>query len=122
MRVERRDFQNPGVIEAGDDAFVLILGEQGFEHGAGLRAVFGEHVALAHVVGTLTAGERRLVEGDVADEVEGVEVLADFFQQRVEQQPFFGQFFDDGFFTLGGFPAAQNSSRLAYCWRMALRV
>ncbi len=107
-RGERRDFQNSGVVKTGDDAFVLIFGQQGFKHGAGLRAVSGEDIALAHVVGTIAAGERRLVEGDVADQVEGVEVFADFFQQRVEQEPFFGQFFNDDFFTLGSLPAAQK--------------
>jgi len=81
---EGRDFQHPDVVEAGYDPFILILGEQGFEHGAGLRAVLGEHVALFHVVGPVAPGERRLVEGDVADQVEGVEVFADFLQQRVE--------------------------------------
>ena len=35
-----------GVVEV-EDAFVLIFLQQRFEHGAGLRAVFGEHVALA---------------------------------------------------------------------------
>ena len=60
--------------------------EQGFEHGAGLRAVLGEDVALADVLGALAAGERRPVEGDVADQVEGVEVLADFLGERIERQ------------------------------------
>ena len=82
--------------------------EQRFEHGAGLRAVLGEDVALAHVLGPLAAGERRPVEGDVADEVEGIEVLADFLGQRVEQQPFVRQFFDDGLLALGGVPALQE--------------
>ena len=91
-----------------DHAFVLILLQQGFQHGAGLRAVLGEDIALADVVGPLAAGERRLVEGHMADEVEGIEVLADFLEQRFEQQPFVGQFFDDGLLALGGFPAAEE--------------
>ena len=33
--------------------------EQRIEHGAGLRAVLGEHVALPDVLGPLAAGERR---------------------------------------------------------------
>ena len=89
-RVERRNLKNARVVEV-DDALVLVLLQQRFEHGAGLRAVLGEDVALADVVGALAAGERRLVEGDVADEVEGVEVLADFLGERVERQPFVRQ-------------------------------
>ena len=58
------------------DAAVGVLVEQGLEHGAGLVAVLGEDVALLHLVGALAARERRLVEGDVADEVEGVVVAA----------------------------------------------
>ena len=37
--------------------------KQGIEHGAGLRAVLGEDVALPDVLGALAAGERRAVEG-----------------------------------------------------------
>ena len=82
--------------------------EQRFEHGAGLRAVLGEHVALADVLGPLAPGERRLVEGDMADEVEGVEVLADLLGQRIEQQALGGQFFDDGLLALGRVPALEE--------------
>ena len=98
------------------DAFVLVLLQQGFEHGAGLRAVLGEDVALADVLGALAAGERRLVEGDVADQVEGVEVLADLLGQRVEQQALVGQLLDDGLLALGGVPAAAGNRR---GWRSA---
>ena len=98
--VERRNLQDVRIVEVGD-AFVLVFLEQGFEHGAGLRAVLGEDIALADVVGALAAGERRLVEGHVADQVEGVEVLAHFLGQRVEQQTFALQFLDDGLLALG---------------------
>ena len=84
--VEGRDLQDAWVVKI-DDALVLVFLQQGVEHGAGLRAVFGEHVALADIVGALAAGERRLVKGDVADEVEGVEVLADFVGEWLERQP-----------------------------------
>ena len=75
MRGEGRDLQHVGVVEV-EHALVVVLREQRVEHGAGLRAVFREHVALLHVLGALAPGERLAVEGDVADEVEGVEVLA----------------------------------------------
>ena len=82
--------------------------EQRVEHGAGLRAVLGEHVALADVLGPLAAGERRLVEGDVADQVERVEVLADLLGERLERQPFVFQFFDDRLLALGCLPALEE--------------
>jgi hypothetical protein len=78
-----------------------------------LRAVFGEHVALLDVVGAFAAGERRLVEGDVADQVEGVEVLADLLGNG-SSSSLLGQFLDDGLLALGGeFQRRRNSSRLA---------
>ena len=77
---EGGDLQQARVSEAGDYALVLIFVQQGFEHGAGLRAVLGEHIALAHVGHAVAAGERWLVEGNVADEVEGVQLLANFFK------------------------------------------
>ena len=79
--------QDARIVEACD-AFVLIFLEQGFQHRAGLRAVLGEDIALADILHALASGERRPIEGHVADEVEGVEVLADFLGQRFEQQPF----------------------------------
>ena len=71
------------------DALVGVLVEQGVEHRARLVAVLGEVVALADVVGALLARERRLVEGDVADQVERVEVAADASSQRLEQHAAF---------------------------------
>ena len=70
--IERGNFQNPDVIESGDNAFILIFCQQGFQHGTGLRAVLGEHIALAHVIGPVAARQRRLVEGDMSNQVEGV--------------------------------------------------
>ena len=85
-----------------------VLGEQRIEHGAGLRPILGEHVALPDVLGPLAPGERRLVEGDVADEVEGVEVLAHFLGERVERQALGFQFLDDRLLALGRLPALEE--------------
>src|SRR5215475_768372 len=77
---EGGDLQQARVSETGDYAVVLIFVQQGFEHGTGLWAVLGEHIALAHVGHAVTAGERWLVKGDVADEVKGVQIFPDFFK------------------------------------------
>ncbi len=89
-----------------DHALVLILGQQRIEHGAGLGTVFREHVALLHVLGALAAGERLLVEGDMADEVEGVEVLAQFLGDGIERQALGLQFLDDRLLALRRLPAS----------------
>ena len=73
-----------------------------------LLAVLAEDVALLHVVGALLAGERRLVEGDVADEVEGVVVAADLFGQLVEEHALGVQLLDDGLLLVGGVPACEE--------------
>ena len=98
-RGERRDLQDVRVVEV-EYAFVLILLQQGLQHGAGLGAVLGEDVALADVVGTLAAGERRPVEGDVADQVEGVEILAHLLGQGLQGQALGGQFLDNRLLAL----------------------
>ena len=77
---EGGDLQQTRVIETGDHTVVLIFVQQGFEHDTGLRAVLGEHIALAHVSHAVAAGERWLIKGDVADEVEGIQILANFFK------------------------------------------
>ena len=107
-RVERRDLAGCCGSSRSMTPSSWYFCEQRFEHGAGLRAVLGEHVALADVLGPLAAGERRPVEGDVADEVEGIEVLADFLGQRVERQALVFQFLDDGLLALGGVPALEE--------------
>jgi hypothetical protein len=82
-RAEGRDLEHIRIVEI-EHAFVLIFGEERIEHGAGLRPVFCEHVALFHVVGPLAAGQRLAVKGDMADQVEGIKVLAKFFGAEAE--------------------------------------
>lgn len=98
--VEGRYFQDARIVAAGD-AFVLVFLQQGFEHGARLRPIAGEHVALA-------PRERRLVEGHVADQVEWVEVFAHLFGQRIEQQALGGEFIDDRLLAFGALPAPEK--------------
>ena len=71
-------------------------------------AVFREHVALLDVLGALAAGQRLLVEGDVADQVEGVEVLAQFLGDGIERQALGFQFLDDRLLALRRLPALQE--------------
>ena len=96
-----------GIAEV-DDALILILLQQRLKHGAGLRAVFGENIALADIFRALAARKRRLIESNVADEIEGIEVLADFFGERIKGKPFVFEFFDDGLLALGGLPPLEE--------------
>ena len=102
-RAERGDLQHVGVVEI-ENALVLIFGEQRIEHGAGLAAVFGEHVALLDVLGPLAARQRGAIEGHMADEIEGIEVLAKFLGDGIERQALGLQFLDDRLLALGTFP------------------
>ena len=102
-RAERGDLQHVGVVEI-ENALVLIFGEQRIEHGAGLAAVFGEHVALLDVLGPLAARQRWAIEGHMADEIEGIEVLAKFLGDGIERQALGLQFLDDRLLALGTFP------------------
>jgi hypothetical protein len=76
-RAQGWDFQHVGVVEV-EYAFVSIFGEQGIEHGTGLCTVFCERIPFFHIFGTLSTSERFSVECDMADQVEGIEVLAYF--------------------------------------------
>ncbi len=66
--IEGGNFQYFDIIQAGDYAFILIF----IQHGTGLLAVFSNHIVLFNIVGAFTAGQRWLIEGDVADQIEGV--------------------------------------------------
>ena len=63
---------------------------------------------LLHVVGAFAAGERRLIEGDVADEIEGVVVAADLLGQFVEEDALARKFVDDGLLAVGVVPGVQE--------------
>jgi hypothetical protein len=89
---------------------ILILLQECIQHGAGLRTVLGEHIALADAVGALAAGQRRPVEGHMTDEVEGVEVFADFLSERIQGEAFRFELLDDGLLALGGIPAGKELS------------
>ena len=90
------------------DAFFGVFVEQGGEDAAGGVAVLGVDVALLDVAGAFAAWDGRLIEGDVADEIEGVEILADLVLELVEQDALIEQFGDDGVFAVGGVPVLQE--------------
>jgi len=106
-RIEWRNLKNARVVEI-EDALVLIFLEQGFKYSAGLRAVFGEDVAFADIIGTLTAGKRRSVKRDMANEVEGIEVFTYLVRERIKRKPFVCEFFDDRLLALCSVPAAEK--------------
>jgi hypothetical protein len=99
--------QHIGVVEI-EHALVSILFEQRVEHGAGLRPIFGEHVALLDVFGPFAARQRLLVEGDMADQIEGIEVPPEFVRDGIERETLGFQFLDDCLLALRRFPALEE--------------
>src|SRR5690348_819102 len=96
----------------GLDAGVGVFVQQAFQHLPGCALIFGKVVALAHLVGALATRQRRLVEGDVADQVERIELLAEFLLnlvgQRLPQHALPGQLLDDGLLLRSIAPASQE--------------
>ena len=61
------------------------------------------------MLGAFAARERRLVEGDVADQIEGVVVAADLLGQFVEEDALAGELVDDGLLAVGVVPRVEES-------------
>ena len=68
----------------------------------------GEDVALLHAAGAFAAGKRRLVVGDVQQQVEGVEVFANLVGQGFEQYALRFQFLQQGGLAVGLLPGLQE--------------
>jgi hypothetical protein len=85
-----RDAQHIRIIEV-QNALIRVFLKQRIQHGTRLRAVFREDVALAHILGPLAPGQWLAVKGDVADQVEGVQVLAKLIGNGVKRQALGGQ-------------------------------
>ena len=81
---EGRDAQHVGIIQV-EHPLVGIFGQQRVKDGACPVPVRVEDVAFLDVLGSLVTGQRLGVEGDMADEVEGVEVLAEFLSDGVKR-------------------------------------
>ena len=109
---KRIDFEDVQRFDAVDPA-VGIFFQKGIQNGAGIVAIFGENIALLHVVGTFAAGKRRLVEGDMADEIEGVVVAAHLLGEFVKKYAAIGEFLYDRLLAFGVVPRVRNASREA---------
>jgi hypothetical protein len=83
--IDRWDLEDTRITEV-DEAVVLVLLQKGVEHRLGLLAVLAKDVPLPNIVGPLVARQGRPPVGDVADQVERVEVGIDLLGQRVEPQ------------------------------------
>jgi hypothetical protein len=105
---ERGNFQDPGIVEF-HYSFVGVFDQQSFQYSPRLWTVFGEGVALLDVLGSLLPGQRLGVKGDVADQIEGVEVLTKFGCDQVNRQPFRLQLLEHGLLALFAVPAFQES-------------
>ena len=100
QRVQGRDTEHVGIVEV-EHPLVGILLEQSGQNGTGLVAVFRENIAFLDVGGPLAPGERLAIESDVADQVEGIEALAQFLGNEVEVQTFRFEFIDQRLLSIG---------------------
>jgi hypothetical protein len=86
-----------------------------------LLAILREDMALLHFLGALAAGQGWLVEGHMADEVEGVVIAADLFGEFVKEDPPGGELLDDGLLFLGVIPDGEEGIErgVGFCDRFA---
>ena len=89
-------------------AVIGIFVEQGGDDFAGEVAVFGEVIAFLHLLGAFLAGERLLLVGDVANQIERIEGGADFLIQRGKDDALLLQLLDDGAFLVGLLPGREE--------------
>jgi hypothetical protein len=109
--IERGNLQHAWIVQV-DRALILIFLQQRLQHGPCLRTVPGKDIALTNVIGAFPPGQRRLIERYMANQVERIQVLAQFIGQRVQRQPFGFQFVDNGLLAVGGLPPAKKAIQL----------
>src|SRR5690625_1017176 len=90
------------------DPLVGVLLKQRLEDGPRLLAVANEVVALSDLLRALTARERRTIEGDVADQVEGIVAAPDLLGQGVQENTALLELAEDGLLLLGVTPGLQE--------------
>jgi hypothetical protein len=106
-RIERRQLENPRVAKI-DDPVVLVLGKQRFEHRPSLWSVLAKHVALAHILRAIVPCQGRAGVGDMADEIERVELRIHLVGEQFEPQSLILELVDDRLLALRAVPAAQK--------------
>ena len=106
--IERRDLQDARHRRGRRRPSSWYFCEQRVEDGARLGAVLREHVALADVVRPLPAGQRRLAVGDMADEIERVEVGVDLVGERLEPEPLLFELVDDRLLAIRALPPPEE--------------
>src|SRR5689334_4018865 len=61
------------------DTCIGVFIQQSFQYLPGGVAILGKIVALLDVLSTFATRERRLIEGDVADQIKSIYLFAEFF-------------------------------------------
>ena len=87
---------------------MLVFLQQRLQQRPGLGPIAAEPILLLHPCRSLTAAKGRLVVGDVANQIEGIELQAQLLLQRLQQQTLLGQLLDDRGLALLPPPAAQE--------------
>src|SRR3954470_19503054 len=107
--VEGRQLQHTGVFYILN-AVVSKLLQQRIQDGARLFTVAAERIALLHLIGTLAAGERFLVEGHMRYEIESIQLasVGDRLLQNIQWHAQLRQLVDYRLLALGGRPSTQE--------------
>ena len=112
--VDRRQLQNfghfglvPGLFDGGDP-LVGVFVQQRLQRPPGQATILVEDGALGRAFGALAARQRRTVEGDGADQVEGVQVGGGLSLQLLPQKALLDQLLQNGLFALGRAPTLEK--------------
>jgi hypothetical protein len=109
---ERGDAQHFRVTQI-DHALVLVLVQQGLQHGARDFAILRKVTVLANLIRPLSPRQRPLVVRDVKDQVERIEVLANFSSEVVENDAVLFELFDNSTLSVGWSCLERSACRFA---------
>src|SRR5688572_30637115 len=71
--IEWLDQKNSRIVEISN-SFILVHLKEFLEHCSGLRTIFRKNVSFANILSTFPPGQRWLVEGDIANQIERIQI------------------------------------------------
>src|SRR5664280_97080 len=90
------------------ESLVGVLIQERVEHSAGLIAVFREDIPLLDVAHAFLTSQWRLIECNVADQVERAQIITCTLGQRLEQYALLEQFVQDDLLAVGLVPLLEE--------------
>jgi hypothetical protein len=87
---------------------VCKLVQKGFQDSANIVTIFGEYIPLLNPVNTFATRQGWLVKGDMADEIEGVQIVSQLVRKLVKKYSTICQLLYDGVLAVGGVPLREE--------------